>query len=90
MEMSLGSTCRLHHGLSETKSVTFIYVQHLFKLGQNNIVRVDNLNGCINVLALDGHGEQLVVSYDEEISLYNVFKFGAMYPTFVHGKLSEV
>jgi hypothetical protein len=62
-------------------SVIFISIRHLFKLGQNNIVRVDNLNGCINVLALDGHGKQLVVSYDEEISLYDVSQFGAMYPT---------
>jgi len=82
--------CRQHHGLSETKSVIFISILHLFKLGQHNIVRIDNLNGCINLLALDGQGEQLVVSYDEEISLYDVSKFGAMYLTFVHGKLSEV
>jgi len=32
----------------------------------------------------------LAISYDNEILLYDVSKFGVMYPTFVHGKLSEV
>ena len=91
METLLGSTCRLH-GLSGTKSVNPIHIRNLLKLCQQNIniVRVHNLKGCINVLALDGQGRQLAVSYDEEISLYDVSKFGTIRPTSVHGQLSEV
>ena len=70
-------------------SLFFITIRHLLKLGQPNIVRVDNLNGCINALALNGQGGQLVVSYDEEISLYDVSKFGATRLS-LFGKLSEV
>lgn len=42
------------------------------------------------MLALDGQGGQLAISYNEEISLYDVSKFSAIWLTFVNGMLSEV